>query len=62
MSTEPRMISRIDIIIEFPNEFTEKIKKILERSAKNCPVHKSLSSEVEKNITFIYNKSEWLDL
>lgn len=58
MSTEPRMISRIDIIIEFPNNYTEKIKKILERSANNCPVHKSLSSEVEKNITFIYNKSE----
>ena len=55
MGTEPRMISKIDITIKFPGDYPDKIKKILERSAANCPVHKSLSNKVEKNINFIYN-------
>ena len=55
MGNQPRMISKIDIIITFPNDYPDKIKKILERSALNCPVHKSLSEKVIKNISFIYN-------
>ena len=35
--------------------FDEKIRTILERSANNCPVHKSLSDDIKKNIEFIYN-------
>ena len=55
MGTEPRMISRIDIIVNFPTSYDDKIKIILERAANNCPVHKSLSNQIEKNIKFIYN-------
>ena len=55
MGTEPRMISQIDIIVNFPTSYDDKIKIILERAAKNCPVHKSLSNQIEKNIKFIYN-------
>ena len=55
MGTEPRMISQIDIKIIFPQDYDTKIKKILERAALNCPVHKSLSDKIEKNIQFIYN-------
>tara|TARA_X000001036_G_C20528267_1_gene745140 strand:+ start:265 stop:669 length:405 start_codon:yes stop_codon:yes gene_type:complete len=55
MGVEPRMISQIDIAIKFTTSFDEKIKTILERSAHNCPVHKSLSNDIKKNITFIYN-------
>ncbi|HIA37066.1 MAG TPA: OsmC family peroxiredoxin [Flavobacteriales bacterium] len=54
MSAEPRMISQIDIEIMFPENYDEKIKTILERSALNCPVHRSLSEEVVKNVEFIY--------
>ena len=54
MGVEPRMISQIDITIKFTTSFDEKIKTILERSAHNCPVHKSLSNDIKKNITFIY--------
>ena len=42
------MISKIDIIITFPNNYSDKIKQILKRSAENCPVHKSLSNDIEK--------------
>ena len=54
MKSEPRMISQIDIEITFLENYSDKIKTILERSALNCPVHKSLSHEIEKNIKFIY--------
>ena len=56
MGSEPRMISQIDIIITFPEIYTDKIKIILERSALNCPVHKSLSEKIVKNIKFIYKE------
>ena len=55
MGTEPRIISQIDIIVNFPTSYDDKIKIILERAANNCPVHKSLSNQIEKNIKFIYN-------
>ena len=55
MGTQPRMISQIDIIVNFPTSYDDKIKIILERAANNCPVHKSLSNQIEKNIKFIYN-------
>tara|TARA_Y100000748_G_C15180256_1_gene365326 strand:- start:152 stop:556 length:405 start_codon:yes stop_codon:yes gene_type:complete len=55
MGADPRMVSKIEIIIEFPNNYSEKIKQILKRSAYNCPVHKSLSENIEKKIKFIYN-------
>jgi len=55
MGVEPRMISQIDITIKFTASFDEKIKTILERSANNCPVHKSLSTDIKKNISFIYS-------
>ena len=55
MGTEPRMISQIDITIKFNTSFEEKVKTILERSALNCPVHKSLSNDIKKNINFIYS-------
>ena len=56
MSQTPRMISQIDININFPINYPNKIKNLLERSAINCPVHKSLSEKIKKNINFIYPK------
>ena len=55
MNTQPRMIAQIDIMIIFPENYSNKIKTILEKSALNCPVHKSLSEKILKNIAFIYN-------
>lgn len=58
MRSEPRMIAQIDITITFPASYDDKTQKILERAALNCPVHKSLSDEVVKNIEFIYTDSK----
>lgn len=55
MSKEPRMIGQIDVNITFPSNYDKKTKAIIERSALNCPVHKSLSDSMIKNISFNYN-------
>ena len=54
MGNNPRRISKIDIELTFPTDYDEKTKVILERAAHNCPVHNTLSEELEKNINFIY--------
>ena len=45
---------RIDIIIEIAGHFNDKSKKIIERSAKNCPVHHSLNKEMIINLDIQY--------
>lgn len=54
MVSNPRRISKIDIDLVFPRDYDSKIKTILERAAKNCPVHHSLSEKIEKNFSFKY--------
>ena len=54
MRSNPRMIDKIDVVIHFNSDFDEKTKIILERAAHQCPVHRSISSKVKKNIVFRY--------
>tara|TARA_B100001093_G_scaffold305440_1_gene291299 strand:+ start:5284 stop:5691 length:408 start_codon:yes stop_codon:yes gene_type:complete len=54
MGSDPRRIIKIQIDIIFPKEYDSKTKTILERAALNCPVHHSISENIEKNITFLY--------
>ena len=56
MKINPRMINEIDIIINFPINYSNEIKRKLEKSALSCPVHRSISSRVKKNIQFVYPK------
>ena len=39
MASEPRRISKIEVVLEFPFEADDKTRKILERIANTCPVH-----------------------
>ena len=55
MNAEPRRIGAIEIAFEMQGVADEKNKTILERSAMTCPVFLSLSSEIEKKITFNWN-------
>ncbi|TDW52438.1 putative OsmC-like protein [Flavobacterium sp. 270] len=52
MNAEPRRIGAIEIVFEMKGVADEKNKTILERTAMTCPVFLSLSSEIEKRITF----------
>ena len=54
MGTDPRRITEIKIDFYFPVNFSEDEKKLLEKSALNCPVAKSLSSDLKQNIEFHY--------
>ena len=55
-SSSPRRIDKIDITIDIRGKFDPKSKKIIERSAKNCPVHHSLHSDIGVNLKINYLK------
>ena len=54
MGTDPRRITEIKIDFYFPVNFSEDERKLLEKSALNCPVAKSLSSDLKQNVEFHY--------
>ena len=54
MSTEPRRIAQINILINMPITADEKSKKILEKAALTCPVDKSVSEAIIRNVKFIW--------
>jgi len=57
MGTDPRRVVQIDVKMQIQdNGLSEKNKKILENAALTCPVAKSLSAEINQNISFEYVK------
>ena len=54
MSENPRRIEKIVLEFNMPEGLTDTQKAELEKAAHTCPVHHSLSPEVEKDIKFNY--------
>lgn len=52
MSSNPRRISKIEVVLSFPEGADSKIQKILENTGRTCPVLQSLHPDIEKDITF----------
>ena len=52
--TIPRRISQIDINLIIMGILNDKSRKIIERSAKNCPVHHSLNKNIIINFAIEY--------
>jgi putative redox protein len=52
MASNPRRISKIEVSLNFPFEADHKTRKILENTAKTCPVHYSLHPDIEKIVEF----------
>lgn len=52
MASDPRRISKIEIVLNLPFKADAKQKNILEHTAKTCPVLYSLHPEIEKDISF----------
>lgn len=52
MASEPRRISKIEIILTFPEGIDDKSKKILENTARTCPVAQSLHPDIKQIIQF----------
>ena len=55
MGTEPRRIAQVNILINVPISTDEKTKKILEKSAITCPVDKSISETMIRDVKFIWS-------
>ena len=54
MTAGPRRIAQVIIVINIPISANEKIKNILEKAALTCPVDKSLSNSMIRDIKFIW--------
>jgi putative redox protein len=55
MAENPRRVAEIVVDFQFPaNDYSDKDKKIIERSANTCPVMYSLHADIKKTVTFNY--------
>ncbi len=54
MSNNPRRIVEIVVKIEFSQSADSKTRSIIEKTALNCPVSKSLHPDIKQNISFIW--------
>ena len=54
MAGNPRRIAEIVVKIEFSKPADSKTKKIIEKTALNCPVGKSLHPDIKQNISFMW--------
>lgn len=57
MGTDPRRVVEIIVELTFPhNNYSAKERKLLELSAKECPVANSLHPDLKQNIVFKFKK------
>lgn len=54
MGTAPRRVVEIIVELNFPMDYSDKHKKIIEAAAKECPVANSLHPELKQTIIFNY--------
>ena len=54
MGDKPRRIVEIEVKIKFSQSTDSKTKSIIEKTALNCPVAKSLHPDIKQNISFIW--------
>ena len=57
MADKPRRIQALKIKVTLPASLSEVHRRKLEETAKHCPVHRSLSHEMEIPMTFVYSES-----
>ncbi len=57
MEASPRRISVIKVAFYFPVNPEERTRKLLENTAKTCPVHYSLHPDIKKEISFHWGES-----
>lgn len=51
-SSPPRKIARLPVVVSMPRSFPPDDKQLLENTAQTCPVHRSLSSDIDAPIIF----------
>lgn len=55
MASDPRRIAEVKIQIQMPaGDFSDKDKKILENTARTCPVSNSVSADMVQAVEFVW--------
>lgn len=54
MTTDPRRVSEVHIVVTFMQAFNDKTQKIFYNTALNCPVAQSIHPDIAQNLTFSY--------
>lgn len=54
MGTNPRRVVEVIVELTFPRNYNDKEKKIIEISAKECPVANSLHPDLKQSVVFRY--------
>ena len=56
MAANPRRVAELNLTVKFPegSNYSDKEKKLIENSARTCPVANSLHPDIKKNIEFIW--------
>lgn len=54
MADNPRRIGRLPVELTVPGAFDDAQRKILERAAHGCPVHRSLHADIDATITIVW--------
>lgn len=55
MASNPRRISEITVRVEVQENWSEKERKIMEHTARKCPVSLSLHPDIKQDIQFFYS-------
>lgn len=50
-STPPRKIARLPVVLWMPAAMSDEDRQLIENTARSCPVHRSLSPDVDAPIT-----------
>jgi len=56
MASGPRRIGRLTTRVQIPHRIADRDRKVLEAAAFTCPVHKSMSSDVDMPISFHWGR------
>ncbi len=56
MSASPRRIGEIHLTINFPRNYEDKHKRLIEASVRSCPVEQSLHPDIKRVITYNYKE------
>ncbi len=54
MTSGPRRLEKVDIVITMPSGLSQSARKKLEKAAHTCPVKNSLGSDVQTPVLFQY--------
>lgn len=56
MGTDPRRVAELHLTFNFPHDYTDTQKRMLENAMRTCPVEYSLHPDIKREFKFNYGK------